>query len=126
MVDNRLHYSRKGIPVLCPMYLYDENGNATPNINQQELMRFCENLNGEMCPKTFATETVNVSVMFQITGNMLYSLSRRTSSREIFSSCTISSSPRSGFLVNSILVAMGIIGREESPFHRPHFMSESR
>ena len=48
MIDNRLHYSRKGIPVLCPMYLYDENGIATPNINQQELMRFCENLNGEI------------------------------------------------------------------------------
>ncbi|MEG1602808.1 MAG: type ISP restriction/modification enzyme, partial [Cloacibacillus sp.] len=25
MIDNRVHYSRKSIPIECPMFLYDEN-----------------------------------------------------------------------------------------------------
>lgn len=34
LIDNRLHYSRKGIPVVCPLYLY--NGDSrTPNINSR-------------------------------------------------------------------------------------------
>lgn len=34
MIDNRLHYSNRGIPVLCPMFLY-EDGNAKPNVNSE-------------------------------------------------------------------------------------------
>lgn len=34
MIDNRLHYSNRGIPVLCPMFLYDDNI-AKPNVNSE-------------------------------------------------------------------------------------------
>lgn len=34
MIDNRLHYSNRGIPVLCPMFLY-EDGIAKPNVNSE-------------------------------------------------------------------------------------------
>ena len=34
MIDNRLHYSNRGIPVLYPMFLY-ENGVEKPNINPE-------------------------------------------------------------------------------------------
>ena len=34
MIDNRLHCSNRGIPVLCPMFLY-ENGAGKPNINPE-------------------------------------------------------------------------------------------
>ena len=40
MVDNRLHYSRKGIPVECPMFLYDDNNVRTPNVNRDLLAQF--------------------------------------------------------------------------------------
>ena len=33
MIDNRLHYSRKGIPVLCPLYLYDDSDSRIANVN---------------------------------------------------------------------------------------------
>lgn len=34
MVDNRVHYSRKGIPVECPMFLFDDKGTAIPNADE--------------------------------------------------------------------------------------------
>lgn len=41
MIDNRLHYSRKGIPVVCPMYIYDEdNGNIKANVSEALLQKF--------------------------------------------------------------------------------------
>lgn len=40
MIDNRVHYSRKGIPVECPMFLYDESGSASANIDSTELSIF--------------------------------------------------------------------------------------
>ena len=40
MIDNRLHYSRKGIPVLCPLYLYDDTGSRKPNINPELVQEF--------------------------------------------------------------------------------------
>ena len=40
MIDNRLHYSRKGIPVVCPLYLYDNVGNKTANINTELVSKF--------------------------------------------------------------------------------------
>lgn len=51
MVDNRVHYSRKGIPVQCPMFLYDEVGNATPNIDNAQLSSF-----GATLSETFSNE----------------------------------------------------------------------
>lgn len=40
MIDNRLHYSRKGIPLLCPLYLYDETGTRTSNVNSELIPNF--------------------------------------------------------------------------------------
>jgi predicted helicase len=40
MIDNRLHYSRKGIPVLCPLYLYDKAGLRQSNINMDYVRQF--------------------------------------------------------------------------------------
>ena len=40
MIDNRLHYSRKGNPYLCPVYLFDQLGNKTLNLNRQLVSRF--------------------------------------------------------------------------------------
>lgn len=34
MIDNRLHYSNRGIPVLCPMFLYEDDI-AKPNVNSE-------------------------------------------------------------------------------------------
>jgi len=34
MIDNRIHYSNKGIPILCPLYLYPT---AKKNVRQQQL-----------------------------------------------------------------------------------------
>lgn len=42
MVDNRVHYSRKGIPVECPMYLYNDDGGKTANVNSEALIRINE------------------------------------------------------------------------------------
>lgn len=44
MVDNRVHYSRKGIPVECPMFLFDENGRSEPNIDLEQLQKFSSSL----------------------------------------------------------------------------------
>ncbi len=44
MIDNRLHYSHKGIPVLCPMLLYDDSGASSPNIALDKLQQFSMNL----------------------------------------------------------------------------------
>ncbi|MDQ0195734.1 hypothetical protein J2T20_004127 [Paenibacillus wynnii] len=42
MADNRVHYSRKGIPVECPMYLYNTDGSKTANVDAQALMQINE------------------------------------------------------------------------------------
>lgn len=62
MIDNRLHYSRKGIPVLCPLYLFDDAGFRRPNISM-ELVRQFENSVGMQFAETsddahFTVETV--------------------------------------------------------------------
>lgn len=41
MIDNRLHYSNRGIPVLCPMFLY-EDGIAKPNVCSEVVTVFSE------------------------------------------------------------------------------------
>lgn len=43
MIDNRLHYSNRGIPVLCPMFLYDK-GVAKPNVDPELVSRFVERM----------------------------------------------------------------------------------
>lgn len=35
MIDNRLHYSRKGNPYLCPVYLFDNNGRRSLNLDRK-------------------------------------------------------------------------------------------
>jgi predicted helicase len=40
MIDNRLHYSRKGNPYLCPIYLFDKNGKKTLNLDMGLVQRF--------------------------------------------------------------------------------------
>lgn len=35
IVDNRIHYSNRGIPVEAPMYLYDEDEKKHPNVNME-------------------------------------------------------------------------------------------
>lgn len=44
IVDNRFHYSNKGIPIVCPMFLYDNNGQRRPNIDSNQLAIFSANL----------------------------------------------------------------------------------
>lgn len=41
MIDNRLHYSNRGIPVLCPMFLY-ENNDPKPNVNYEMVKMISE------------------------------------------------------------------------------------
>ncbi len=43
MIDNRLHYSNRGIPVLCPMFIY-EGEKYNPNINKELVLRFENNI----------------------------------------------------------------------------------
>ncbi len=46
LVDNRFHFSRKGIPIVCPMYLYDEDGERRPNLDPELAELFNANLSG--------------------------------------------------------------------------------
>lgn len=39
MIDNRLHYSNRGIPVLCPMFLYEDD-RVRANINRALVKKF--------------------------------------------------------------------------------------
>lgn len=41
MIDNRLHYSRHGIPELCPMLLFNEN-DCVPNVSYELVRKFKE------------------------------------------------------------------------------------
>lgn len=75
MIDNRLHYSNHGIPVLCPMYLYDDEGNATPNIDTDELEKLSANL-----------ETVpDILAVFDYCYGILHSSAYRTKYLELLS-----------------------------------------
>lgn len=76
MIDNRLHYSHKGIPVICPMYLYDENGKATPNIDHKEFQKLCITLNGE---------TPEILEVFDYCYGVLYSSTYRAKYSELLS-----------------------------------------
>ena len=51
MIDNRLHYSRKGIPVVAPMFIYDEKtGQRTANISLSVLEKFISAIGKEFSP----------------------------------------------------------------------------
>ena len=43
MIDNRIHYSNRGIPVLCPMFLYEDEI-AKPNVNEQIVSMISEKI----------------------------------------------------------------------------------
>ena len=40
MVDNRIHYSNKGTPICCPLYLYPETTPANPRNPTQKKAQF--------------------------------------------------------------------------------------
>jgi predicted helicase len=42
MIDNRVHYSRKGIPVECPLLIYNEKNVASPNVDKAYIPVFEE------------------------------------------------------------------------------------
>lgn len=64
MIDNRLHYSRKGIPVECPMFLYDDDGKAEPNINSEQLAIFEASLSEKFSEEL--TDDINCYDMLDI------------------------------------------------------------
>ncbi len=86
MIDNRLHYSHKGIPVLCPMFLYDDEGNESPNIDSDVLKDFCVNLS-----ETFSKKLSNDSEMFDMSDlfdycyGVLHSTSYRARYKDLLS-----------------------------------------
>ncbi len=65
IIDNRIHYSNKGIPILAPLYLYPEadsqqtlvnNTKRTPNVNPQLLKKISESLNLTFTPEKEETK----------------------------------------------------------------------
>ncbi|MCL1908916.1 MAG: hypothetical protein FWG12_06070, partial [Holophagaceae bacterium] len=53
ITDNRIHYSNKGIPVSCPLYLYsDQNGGTRePNLNTDIVSKIVKTLSLEFEPE---------------------------------------------------------------------------
>jgi predicted helicase len=62
MIDNRLHYSRKGIPLLCPLYLYDETGTKTSNVNSELIPNF-EDAVSMKCVESKSDESTQFDVL---------------------------------------------------------------
>lgn len=65
MIDNRLHYSNRGIPEECPMYLYDDDFDGLkrkPNVNM-EIVHNIEQVTG----LSFVPESNNISTCFSMT-----------------------------------------------------------
>ena len=86
MIDNRLHYSHKGIPVLCPMFLYDPAGGARPNLNVDELHRFVVNLSESFSPTlTSDDDKFDMLDLFDYAYGILHSSSYRTKYKELLS-----------------------------------------
>ena len=86
MIDNRLHYSHKGIPVLCPMFLYDTAGGARPNLNVDELHRFVLNLSESFSPTlTCDDDKFDMLDLFDYAYGILHSSSYRTKYKELLS-----------------------------------------
>ncbi len=86
MIDNRLHYSNKGIPVLCPMFLYESVDKKHPNLNVNELRKFMTNLTESFSP-TFTSDDDKIDIMdlFDYCYGILYSSSYRTRYKELLS-----------------------------------------
>ena len=86
MIDNRLHYSHKGIPVLCPMFLYEPVTGQRPNLNIDELRKFAANLSESYSPiLTDDTDKFDIIDLFDYSYGILYSSSYRTRYKELLS-----------------------------------------
>lgn len=60
LVDNRFHYSNKGIPIVCPLYLYSEELGKTvrtPNLNPEIVKEISEKLGLPFAPDSDGGET---------------------------------------------------------------------
>ena len=62
MIDNRLHYSRKGIPVLCPMLIYDDNGRSMPNVDY-DLVKLFEDATSMRFIQSITTDSSRFNVL---------------------------------------------------------------
>lgn len=86
MVDNRVHYSRKGIPVECPMFLYDNSGFAVPNIDEQQLGLFGISLSEHFSAKlTDAADCYDMLDIFDYCYGILSSNSYRLKYKQLLS-----------------------------------------
>ena len=86
MIDNRVHYSRKGIPVECPMFLYDERGNAKPNIDETQLAEFTAGLSESFSEElTDDTSKYDMIDVFDYCYGILSSNTYRTKYLELLS-----------------------------------------
>lgn len=84
MIDNRLHYSRKGIPLLCPLYLFDDAGSREPNINM-ELARQFESSVGMQFAETSDDEHFTVVTVADYCYAVLHSESYRIAYHDLLS-----------------------------------------
>ncbi|MBR4022533.1 MAG: DNA methyltransferase [Ruminococcus sp.] len=60
LVDNRFHYSNKGIPIVCPLYLYSEELGKTvrtPNLNPEIVKEISEKLGLPFAPDSDGGKT---------------------------------------------------------------------
>lgn len=86
MIDNRLHYSHKGIPVLCPMFLYDPVSGQSPNLDEDELRRFTANMTEVFSPiLTSDGDKFDMMDLFDYSYGILHSSSYRTRYKELLS-----------------------------------------
>ena len=86
MIDNRLHYSHKGIPVLCPMFLFEPKTGQRPNVNLDELRRLAVNLTETFSPiLTDDNDKFDMMDLFDYAYGILHSLSYRTRYKDLLS-----------------------------------------
>ena len=86
MIDNRLHYSHKGIPVLCPMFLYETETRKFPNLNMGELRKFSTNLSVKFSPAiTDDANKFDMVDLFDYCYGILHSSSYRAKYKELLS-----------------------------------------
>ena len=86
MIDNRLHYSRKGNPFICPMFLYDSATDPRPNLNMDELRRFATNISEIFSPiLTNDFDKFDMLDLFDYSYGILHSSSYRTRYKDLLS-----------------------------------------
>lgn len=51
IVDNRVHYSNKGIPVMIPLYIYLENGTRIPNFVEDVYKKITSKISNAVSPE---------------------------------------------------------------------------